>query len=147
MGGNLAELSAFLEKQQMLLIERDAQAEAKRADLEGRMEAKLQAVLEKQRQDTAVVPAPAFPTEQLAAFQARLEALHAAQLLSDDEFFALEDVCADVIELEASVVGPLSVEMAQTNPTAARARKLMALSEKMGADAGLARQLRRKLSQ
>ena len=38
----------------------------------------------------ALAPTPAFTAEQLAAFQARLEAVHAAKLLTDEEFFALE---------------------------------------------------------
>ena len=53
-------------------------------------------------------------------------------------------MCADVIELE-SRVGVLTVKMASTDPNAAKLLLLMALSEKMSFDAGLARQLRRKL--
>ena len=57
-----------------------------------------------------------------------------------------QDICADVIELEASV-GVLTAEIAQTQPTVAKVRNLIALSEKITADTGLARQLRRKLVQ
>ena len=39
--------------------------------------------------------------EQLAALEARLEALHAAQLISDDELFAVEDCVADFFEAKA----------------------------------------------
>ena len=38
----------------------------------------------------ALAPMPVFTTEQLAAFLARLEAAHAAKLLTDEEFFSLE---------------------------------------------------------
>ena len=51
-----------------------------------------------------------------------------------------------MIELEASV-GVLTAEIAQTQPTVAKVRNLIALSEKITADTGLARQLRRKLVQ
>ena len=50
-------------------------------------------------------PAEAIPEQRLAALQARLEALHAAKLLGDDELYALEDMVADFVEFEASLVG------------------------------------------
>ena len=49
-----------------------------------------------------------------------------------------------MIELESST-GALTVEMACTDPNATKLRKLIALSERMSADAALARQIRRKL--
>ena len=70
---------------------------------------------------------------------------HAAQLLSDDEFFVLEDLCADIVELESSLPGgQLTMEMVQTNPLAAKACKISALSQRLESDLSFARQLRRK---
>ena len=36
--------------------------------------------------------------------EARLESLHAAQLLTDEELYASEDLCADFLELQATVL-------------------------------------------
>ena len=57
----------------------------------------------------------------------------------------MQDSCADVIELEASV-GVLTMEAAQTNRVVAKVCKMVALSQKMHADAAFARQLRRKFA-
>jgi hypothetical protein len=87
----------------------------------------------------------AISHEQLRMIQSRLEALHAAQLLSDDEFFVLEDLCADIVELESSLPGgQLTMEMVQTNPLATKACKIAALSQRLESDVSFARQLRRK---
>jgi len=81
-----------------------------------------------------------FP-DQLAAFQARIGALHTAQLLSDDELYALEDLIGDFCDLRESV------EMARATPKHSLAmmgklRKLAALAETFADDATLARALR-----
>jgi hypothetical protein len=104
MGGSLGELSAFVEKQQALLIERDtaarqetnaARQEAKleRAELEAALKAEMEKQrqemekqrqeMEKQRQEleaalkAETAPAPeVISEEQLKALQDRLERLH-----------------------------------------------------------------------
>ena len=68
--------------------------------------------------------------QQLIALQARLEALSAAKLLTDDELFAVEDV-----------VGDSSVEASGDDQVA----MLLALSARMASDSAFARQLRRKV--
>ena len=45
------------------------------------------------------MPKQIVSDDQLSTLQARLESLHAAQLLTDDELYALEDVCADHMAL------------------------------------------------
>ena len=84
--------------------------------------------------------------EQLAALQARLESLHSAQLLTDDELFALEDLCADFLEMQAAAGGVLTPEVAHSSPVSAAARmvKLVGVSEGLASDAAFARQARRK---
>ena len=52
----------------------------------------------------ATIPQPAPPVEvissqQIATLQARLEAMHAAKLLSEDQLCAIEDIVADFLEL------------------------------------------------
>jgi hypothetical protein len=50
-----------------------------------------------------------FP-QRLAALQAWLGALHVAKLLGDDELYALEDMVADFVEFEASLVGVVTLD-------------------------------------
>ena len=64
--------------------------------------------------------------QQLVALQSRLESLHAAKLLADEELFAVEDIIADC-DAEDD-----------------RVSALLTLSSKMAADKAFARQLRRK---
>ena len=64
--------------------------------------------------------------QQLVALQSRLDALHEAKLLGDEEVFAVEDIIADCD--------------AQDD----RVSALLSLSAKMATDKALARQLRRK---
>ena len=64
--------------------------------------------------------------QELVALQARLDALHQAKLLGDEEVFAVEDIIADCD--------------AQDD----RVSALLSLSAKMATDKAFARQLRRK---
>ena len=109
--GSFAELSAFMKE----MLERDDRA---KQEMEAKLEEKLAQAKQEARAEKAALmaemaklreqmtpsePPPAVPDEALAALQARLEAMHAAGLLSDDELFAAEDLCADFSELQASV--------------------------------------------
>ena len=80
---------------------------------------------------------------QLEALETRLEALHAAKLLSDDELGCLEDCMADGIEATADC-DALTRDAVQSSPSMSRLHKLIVLSEKMSKDAMFARQARRK---
>jgi hypothetical protein len=100
-----------------------------------------------------LTPAPAqelVSAEQLAALQARLEKLHAAQLLKDEELFALEDLCSDFLELKAAAVGGgmVAQDLVYSDPTkvevVAKVAKLVVASEGIASDGALARQTRRK---
>ena len=66
--------------------------------------------------------------QQLVTLQVRLEALHAAKLLADEELHVVEDAIADS---EEAVEGD-------------RVTALISLSGKMGSDRAFARQLQRK---
>ena len=68
--------------------------------------------------------------------------MQASQLLSDDEFFLLEDLLADFVELQS--LGTITKEMLGTFEAAAKLHKIVILSEKMVSDAVFARQIRRK---
>ena len=90
-------------------------------------------------------PHEAISAAQVEALTARLEALHTAQLLSDDEMFGLEDVIADFAETRASF-RVVTMETVHTNRVVGKMHKLIAVSEGMPKDAMLARQLRRKFA-
>ena len=119
------------------------------AELSAFFREEMELKLEQLRKELA--PTEAITAEQLAAFQARLEALHTAQLLSDDELFALEDLIGDFCDLRESVAPQvLTLEMARATPgdsfaVVGKLRKLAAAAETFTADAALARQLRRRL--
>ena len=99
----------------------EAQAKADRADLKARLAHQTHET-ERQRQLAA-----------LPALQSRLESLHAAKLLTDEELYRLEDIVADSLEEEEDGSGK-------------QVAKLVALSERVTSDAALARQLRRKFA-
>jgi hypothetical protein len=74
----------------------------------------------------------------VVALQARLESLHVAKILSDEELYALEDVIADDAEgaLEDGAPGDAKGAIS----------RMVALSSRMAGDAAFGRQLRRKFA-
>ena len=119
------------EKAQLL---RDAQSE--RAVIEAKM---MGAIEEQLRR-----PAELLSEQQFAAIQARFEALHQSQLLTDDELFALEGISADFLEFKSSAGGVVTAVTVRASDAAGRLLKLVALSEGLTTDSAFARQVRRK---
>lgn len=111
--------------------------EAKMLEMREEQEAKAEAQLQTMREE--LTPKPAVTEEQLTALQSRLAAMHDAQLLTDDEVFALEDVVADFIAL-----GLVTAEMASAHAAAAKLLQLARLSQGIASDGSFARQARRK---
>jgi hypothetical protein len=99
--------------------------------------AKVQAAVQ------AATHQPAVSHQQLTALQARLEELHVAKLLGDDELYALEDLCADFAELQAKV-GLVTNETLLVFELAAKVHALIGVSERIPGEAAFSRQLRRK---
>ena len=146
--GSFAELSMFLkeqqqllEKQQVLLLEQQQEAHQARQEVEAKMEAKI----EEQRQQMQALMAPqeAISTAQIDALNARLEGLHAARLLTDEELFAVEDCVADFLEAKGSFP-VVTVDLVNSNSAVGKAHKLVVLSAGVASDAMFARQVRRK---
>jgi hypothetical protein len=82
---------------------------------------------------------------QLARLQSRLAAVHSAQLLSDEEYFVAEDLCADYLELQSSMGGAVvTAETAVSNDVADKLRRIVGLSEGVALDVSFARQAQRK---
>ena len=105
----------------------------------------MQEQMQEQRQQIEELKSPqeAISAQQVEALTARLQALHAAQMLSDDELFALEDCVADFLEAKASY-GVLTLEAVHAHRALSKVHKLLALGEGVADDAMFARQLRRK---
>ena len=95
--------------------------------------------------DQLFAPRDLISDVQVEAVVRRLEALRAAQLLSDDEFGCLEDCVADGIEATASCK-VLTFELVQSSPAMSTLHKLIVLSEKLSQDSMFARQARRKFA-
>ena len=156
--GSFAELSAFMEKQQALFLEQQAlllaRDEKAKQEATQVMEAKLeraQADMDKLREEMKAQQREAVTADELSALQARLEALHAAQLLADEELHMVEDLCADFVELQAAVPngGVLTQNtiysaVGHSYAAAVKLHKLVRLSASMGSDGAFARQLKRK---
>ena len=141
-GVSFAELSAFMN-------ERDDRAEAKaekarqeakaqKAEMEAKLE-EMEAKLEQQRQQNAKLREQALLREQtqIAALQSRVQALHAAQLLGDEELYRLEDIIVDGgCDIDDGAAGGEGESRVVA--------QMVALSGRMVADGAFARQLRRK---
>ena len=153
--GSFLELSAFLKEQREEAKADRAEMESKieqqrleskteKAELRKEMEAQMQKMdaetkVKMQKMREELTPRPAVTEEQLATLQSRLEAMHAAQLLADEELFALEDICVDYIAL-----GLVTAEMAGGNAAASKLLRLVRVSEGVAADASFARQAKRR---
>jgi len=122
----MMEVVALLkDERREMKAEMQAQRVEMRAEMDAKMEAHSQAA--KLREQQVATRATAA---ELITLQARLEALCAAKLLTDDEHDLVEDVIADA----ANVVEDEQVAM------------LIDLSGRMVADKAFARQLRRKVT-
>ena len=135
-------VQAMLEQHRLMLEREDKlrqEMESKIEKMQERADANLAKMCEEMK------PAEAISEQRIAALQARLEALHAAKLLGDDELYALEDMVADYVEHKASMGGVVvTFEMLNGNENASKLLKLAALSESIAADGAFARQARRK---
>ena len=97
--------------------------EKQRAEMDELREAATKAEQAVVEADQAAIKAR---TRDLIALQSRLEALHAAKLLADEELYAVEDIIAEEDDADGRVAA------------------LITLSGKMAGDGAFARQLRRK---
>jgi hypothetical protein len=135
----LAESSALVER---LLEQHRAMMREQREEAKAEMEARLA------EQRKALEVKDAISDAQITALQARLESLHAAQLLAEEELYALEDTVADYVELRASMLGQAITEAmvyaSHSFGAASKLHKLVALSAALPADVAFARQVRRK---
>ena len=169
-GSNLAEVTSFLREQQRMQMERDGEAKAERAEMEARLEAQrreteasrvreTEAKLEasRMREAEAKLEAERRVTEakllgkleaqkfrEVSVLQVRLEALHSAKLLTDEEMFAMEDIIADSFDdqdhEDEDDGGSRAV-------ACEKVASLVVLSGRIASNASFARQVRRKYVQ
>jgi hypothetical protein len=95
-----------------------------------------------------LAPQEAIPTDELVGLQTRLAALHTADLLSDDELFAIEDLIADFSDLRTTMLPQvITIELANSGDNfslVAKLLKVVSVSNTFRSDAAFARQLKRK---
>lgn len=153
MSCTLGELTVFMEKQQLMLLEQQRTLLDREKKLEQKLEQKLQTQAEREEklkqklEQKLEAQAAEFRRElkeqrehsedaariwqrnqQLSVLQTRLETLHGANLLDEEALFLVEDAIADSEDVGAD----------------GRISKLLALSTKMSSDRAFARQLQRK---
>jgi type I site-specific restriction endonuclease len=151
-GVSLMEVSTFMTEQLKAVARMEARMDKQASEAKAEMEAqrlendRLRAEAAETRVETVVreiASAKSCVSEgQLEMLQTRLDALHEAKLLSDDEVGALEDCVADYIDCCSS----LNPAAAEIGAAAEKVKKMVGLSEGMGKDGMLARQLRRKFA-
>ena len=124
----------ILEREDKLRQEMEAKAKADQDELRQEMET--------MRENMKPAPPPSVSDEQLATLQTRLEALHAAELLSEAELDALEDIVMEYVELKASLGASGGVHALAMS----QAIKLVAISEAVATDGVFARQARRRFA-
>ena len=127
-----------------LLLEREDKLRGLMLEREEKMEATaegLRGEIEKLREALKPQPPPRIRDEQVAALQARLEALHAAELVTEAELDSLEDTVMDYVTVTATAgaAGDLALHSA-----AAKLSQLVAMSAAVATDSVFARQARRR---
>eukprot|EP01043_Picozoa_sp_COSAG02_P023043 COSAG02_NODE_1218_length_13814_cov_250.988844_10_plen_139_part_00 len=124
----------------------EAKLEAQRHEM-GQLQQKAfeseKLLLEERLEKERLTPEEAISAAQVDALVARLEGLHAAKLLTDDEFFAIEDLVMDFVEARAAL-GVVTTGAVNTVLVVGKVHKLVSVSKAARSDATLARQLRRK---
>lgn len=134
-----AKLEAQQQRHEAQLMQYEAKLEAQRNDYEAKLEAQrneYEAKLQGQLQDSKTYTLES----KLQGLQERLDGLHQAKLLTDDEMFALEDIVVDFIECRSVGTSPPG----EIGVVVESVTKLVGVCEGVSKDGMLARQLRRK---
>jgi hypothetical protein len=132
------------------MLIRDAQHERMQARLEA---AKLSTKMESLMLElTPPRPRAAISDAELGVLQARLDTLHAEELLTNDELQAIEDTISDFSDLRQLVLPKIiTLEMVRDTPgeyfaAASSLRQVIGVSNTFDSNATFARQLRRKIA-
>jgi hypothetical protein len=147
-GVSLTEVSAFMTEQLDRQREHDEKLREEMVTLrEAAVESRLRAqAAESKLREQAIEHRHTLCIEQqrqLPALQARLEALHAAKLLGDEDLYAVEDAIADSSFEGRSAPAQGEEEKEEEEGGNQRVARLIALSAKVTSDRAFARQLQR----
>ena len=145
-GVSLMEVSTFMTEQLKAVARMEARMDKQAAEAKVEMDEQRRH-MEQQRQEVQqvreIASAKGCVSEgQLEMLQTRLDALHQAKLLTDDEVGVLEDCVADYIGFRSS----LNPTVTEIGVVAEKVKQMVGLSEGIGKDGMLARQLRRKFA-
>ena len=130
-----AEMQPKLEAQRN---EADAKLERQRLATEARLEAQMRQAEEAKEEAKPQPACEAILEEELRRLGGRLTAMHAAELLTDEQLWTMEDIVADCALVLASAT--------VTDSAVDKVLQMLRLSASIEADGALARQLRRRFA-
>jgi hypothetical protein len=130
------------ERHRRLLLERDEKLRQEAKEDLHEQKVEMQAQIEQLQAKLEPPSSPCVSDQQIAALQARLEKLHAAELLTEDELDALEDTVMSYVELRALAKTDGDHAM---HAAAGKLSQLVAVSEVVLTDGVFARQARRRM--
>jgi DNA-binding transcriptional MerR regulator len=140
-GVSLMEVSEFvkIQLQEHAKVRHEMESKMERQlelarETEARMEAKLEQLMHQVRPQMAK---DAISDVGLDALQSRLQGLHDAKLLTDEEVYLVEDAIADCIDAIPTMLA--------AHPAVEKVAKMISLCEHMKTDDAFARQLRRRI--
>ena len=139
-GVGVMEVVALLKEER---TELEAKAKAEMDELRRELQRQREQ-MEQMREELKPLPPPTIPDEDIVALQARLEALHAADLLTEAELDALDDVVLGYVETRASPLRSPNVGDLAMHAAASTLSKLVAVSAAIATDSVFARQARRR---
>eukprot|EP01048_Picozoa_sp_COSAG05_P005045 COSAG05_NODE_290_length_12056_cov_14.204232_10_plen_452_part_00 len=139
-GVGVMEVVALLKEER---TELEAKAKAEMDELRRELQRQREQ-MNQMREELKPLPPPTIPDEDIVALQARLEALHAADLLTEAELDALDDVVLGYVETRASPLRSPNVGDLAMHAAASTLSKLVAVSAAIATDSVFARQARRR---
>jgi hypothetical protein len=123
-GGSFSEMVAFMREEREFLV---SALEKQRAGMQALLDHERSGKERERQQNTK--------RAQIATLHRRVQALHATQLLTDEELYRFEDIIADDCEVDDGDGG---------DGGDGRVAQMLALSDRMVVEAAFVRQLRRK---
>eukprot|EP01043_Picozoa_sp_COSAG02_P063722 COSAG02_NODE_9112_length_2326_cov_1.163000_1_plen_287_part_10 len=131
-----AEPGALTERLLTMLETQQVKHQEREDSLRSEMDAKIKSL---RTEISCTAPQEAVTQEQIVALQARLETLRVSKLLSEADLDAVEDTCADYLELRATM-GAITLEALHASEVVRTLITVVALSDGIEVDRAFARQ-------
>eukprot|EP01043_Picozoa_sp_COSAG02_P026250 COSAG02_NODE_1506_length_12232_cov_420.616088_13_plen_164_part_00 len=141
----LEEHKLLLQREEKMQARADKLREEAKVEMD-ELRQEMQQQMEKLCEELKPAPPPSISNDQIATLQARLEALHAAELLTEVELDALEDIVMEYVEVKASPAAASGDMHAQASLATCDLWRLLAISEAVATDAVFARQVWRRFN-